>query len=408
MRWAVIRNAPAEPVPLLHRAPMDVPSNIWPPRSPPPASGYVAEVHALASFDARALPRYRWVIIDDLGAVDDRSGARSCAPSSTAAARCSPRSDRMPRALDRPAGARAMRCRRAPARAGRRSSVGQIDAQPSAARGICAAGSALDIGHLLLLAPQPGDRVLVGASNGAPLLLERHIGRGRVLLYTSDLDDDWNDLPVQPLFVGLHGADRRATWAAAASCPRPRPSGRASRWAASGGPAGQLIDPSGQDGAVPGRYQPRADCEVGSDRLLSDLYSRRGGTGGRESRSAGIRPGADVRRPAGALAQRARRAVAHRGAPAAAAAARPRRRQRRSARTLAPLLLALVLLVLAESLLGNTLSAAPPGAEAAARMSTGSAPSASRAAIWHGVRRAPAATRCGCAPRRCWRWPRCC
>jgi hypothetical protein len=34
-------------------------------------------------------------------------------------------------------------------------------------------------------------------------LLERSLGAGRVLLFTSSLDREWNDLPVQPVFVPL-------------------------------------------------------------------------------------------------------------------------------------------------------------------------------------------------------------
>ena len=40
-------------------------------------------------------------------------------------------------------------------------------------------------------------------ADGTPLLLERAIGSGRVLLFTSSLDREWNDLPVQPAFVPL-------------------------------------------------------------------------------------------------------------------------------------------------------------------------------------------------------------
>jgi hypothetical protein len=49
--------------------------------------------------------------------------------------------------------------------------------------------------------PSPDDRVLVRLDDGTPLLLERPVGAGRVLLFTSSLDREWNDLPVQPVFV---------------------------------------------------------------------------------------------------------------------------------------------------------------------------------------------------------------
>jgi hypothetical protein len=49
--------------------------------------------------------------------------------------------------------------------------------------------------------PAAEDRVLISLDDGTPLLLERTLGSGRVLLFTSSLDREWNDLPVQPVFV---------------------------------------------------------------------------------------------------------------------------------------------------------------------------------------------------------------
>jgi hypothetical protein len=43
--------------------------------------------------------------------------------------------------------------------------------------------------------------VIVELETGSPLLIERRLGGGRVLLFTSTLDRAWNDLPVEPVFV---------------------------------------------------------------------------------------------------------------------------------------------------------------------------------------------------------------
>jgi hypothetical protein len=45
--------------------------------------------------------------------------------------------------------------------------------------------------------------VLARFGNGTPALLERREGQGRVLLFASDLDRRWNDLPVTAAFVPL-------------------------------------------------------------------------------------------------------------------------------------------------------------------------------------------------------------
>ena len=43
--------------------------------------------------------------------------------------------------------------------------------------------------------------VLARFTNGAPALMERREGRGRVVLFTSDLSRRWNDFPLNPAFV---------------------------------------------------------------------------------------------------------------------------------------------------------------------------------------------------------------
>ena len=49
-----------------------------------------------------------------------------------------------------------------------------------------------------------GDRqVLLRFESGAPALLERKLGEGRVLVLASTLDRDWNDLAIQPIFLPL-------------------------------------------------------------------------------------------------------------------------------------------------------------------------------------------------------------
>jgi len=46
-------------------------------------------------------------------------------------------------------------------------------------------------------------RVLLALDNGMPLLMERKIGRGKVLLFTSTADRDWNDLCVRGAYLPL-------------------------------------------------------------------------------------------------------------------------------------------------------------------------------------------------------------
>jgi hypothetical protein len=49
--------------------------------------------------------------------------------------------------------------------------------------------------------PPEGARVLMAFENGTPLMLEQELGDGRMLVFASPLDRQWNDLAIHPLFV---------------------------------------------------------------------------------------------------------------------------------------------------------------------------------------------------------------
>jgi hypothetical protein len=51
--------------------------------------------------------------------------------------------------------------------------------------------------------PAPEAKVLASALGGSPLLLEKTIGRGTVLMFTSAVDRDWGDWPQSRLFVPM-------------------------------------------------------------------------------------------------------------------------------------------------------------------------------------------------------------
>ena len=79
-------------------------------------------------------------------------------------------------------------------------SIGEIDTAHPALRGLDDLRSA-KFTRYVGVEPAADDRVLIRLDDGAPLLIERTLGAGRVLLFTSSLDREWNDLPVQPVYV---------------------------------------------------------------------------------------------------------------------------------------------------------------------------------------------------------------
>jgi Aerotolerance regulator N-terminal/von Willebrand factor type A domain len=69
------------------------------------------------------------------------------------------------------------------------------------------------------ITPAPGDEQLARFDDGHIALLERKVGRGRVLVWASSFDGIWNDLPLQPVFLPV--AHQMAKYAAAYADERP-------------------------------------------------------------------------------------------------------------------------------------------------------------------------------------------
>jgi hypothetical protein len=80
--------------------------------------------------------------------------------------------------------------------------IGEVDATHPVLRGVDELRAA-NFSRAIHVEKGEADRVLMSLADGTPLLLERTLGSGRVLLFTSSLDKEWNDLPLQPAFVPL-------------------------------------------------------------------------------------------------------------------------------------------------------------------------------------------------------------
>jgi hypothetical protein len=140
------------------------------------------------------------------------------------------------------------------------TSVGALDASHPALRGLDALRAARFFRYTPVT-PDPADEVLVSLETGAPLLLERALGAGRVLLFTSSLDREWNDLAVQPVFVPfIAGLSNHLLGGAGFSSEAELGSTLALR--AMGLQGGQIFDPAGE---------PALELGGTDDVLLDDL-----------------------------------------------------------------------------------------------------------------------------------------
>ena len=118
------------------------------------------------------------------------------------------------------------------------------------------------------------DKVLITYEGGTPLLIERTIGAGHMLVLTAPVDRDWNDLAIHPLFVHfIAEAARYLVRGDASAASTTVGSVVLTGLTAAGG--GQIFDPRGE--RVLGLAQTAA-----ADRLIPDqtgFYEIRGNDG---------------------------------------------------------------------------------------------------------------------------------
>jgi uncharacterized membrane protein len=118
------------------------------------------------------------------------------------------------------------------------------------------------------------DQVLIAYDDGAPLLIERTIGAGRMLVLTAPVEREWNDLAIHPLFVHfIAEAARYLVRGDASAASTTVGSVVLTGLTAAGG--GQIFDPRGE--RVLGLAQTTA-----ADRLIPDqtgFYEIRGNDG---------------------------------------------------------------------------------------------------------------------------------
>ena len=63
--------------------------------------------------------------------------------------------------------------------------------------------SAIRVLRYRAIEPGPADRILARYDDGGVAAAERRVGSGRVIAWTTSLDDSWNDLPIKPVYLPL-------------------------------------------------------------------------------------------------------------------------------------------------------------------------------------------------------------
>jgi len=168
------------------------------------ASGdaFVVQTLVAGQFDLRVLSRYTWAVVDDISSVDAELSVALIdflqGGGSVLAF----------------AGQRAFELETLPV-SGHRHSPTNVDIDGNQFLSV----GQVDSGHPLLSQTEgwhnvnisrsmpvevlDGDKVLIRLENNEPFLIERRFGEGRLLLVLGGLNNRWNDFPVHPVFVSF-------------------------------------------------------------------------------------------------------------------------------------------------------------------------------------------------------------
>jgi hypothetical protein len=199
--YTVLENSVGQPVPFLSINPAALPGKYLDAAFSAAGSRYLLQPVKLEQFDTRTLDRYRFVVIDDLGAVTPTLATALDAYVQKGGAVLAAVGERSLTLTTLPLMQLSVGSV-SPQQQGERLSVGNLDVNhPALSR---ATGfRSLNFTRYLPVTLNDQSHSLMQFDNGASLLIEQRRGQGRVLLFTSSLDNTWNDLPVQPVFVSF-------------------------------------------------------------------------------------------------------------------------------------------------------------------------------------------------------------
>jgi hypothetical protein len=241
-RYHVARNVPPAPIPLLTLNSGGLPvTYLSAALHSDPHSNYRVEPAIIGDFDTRTLSRYRWLIIDDIGSVGPQleatlaefaangGGILAFAGRRTASATTLP-------LLGNAIGGASINPGDDPF-----LSIGQVDG----GHPLLAATDgwySVNFSQTIPVIAQPDDQVLVRLENGEPFLLERRLGQGGILFVGGDLDNRGNDLATRPVFVSFV-IEAAKYLSGSEQIIRSLPAGATLPLSLVGGLSGQVIDP---------------------------------------------------------------------------------------------------------------------------------------------------------------------
>lgn len=241
--YYVVDNEPPETIPLITLSPGALP-HTYLSAALESAGAYTVESLLVGEFDARILGRYRWAVIDDIGLVNPQLEQSIITFMQAGGNLLAFAGERASSLESLPISGHRHSSTSVGRRPGEFLAIGQVDMRHpllSQTEG----WNSVNVSRSMPLVEQDGDEVLIRLENNEPFLIEQKVGEGRLLLMPANLDNQWNDLPVRPVFVsfiieagrylsGINEISR--TYTAGAVLPL----------ALTGASSGQVVDPDGE------------------------------------------------------------------------------------------------------------------------------------------------------------------
>ena len=199
--YHVVDNSPPSAIPLITLSPGALPVTYLS-AALESAGAFEVEPLIAGDFDVRVLSRYRWLVIDDIGLVDPQLAVALTEFMQAGGNILAFAGDRAASLETLPLTGHRHSSTSVRERADEFLSVGQIDTRHPALNRTDGWHS-VNVSQSMPLEVQDDDQILIRLENNEAFLIERRFGAGRLLLMPAKLDNQWNDLPVRPVFVSF-------------------------------------------------------------------------------------------------------------------------------------------------------------------------------------------------------------
>ena len=201
IRHTVFDNSPPAPVILLSADPEALSVTYITTALETAPRGYEVELQNINDFDPRILQRYPWIIIDDIGAVNDALAIELQSYIEGGGAILAAAGERSLGQSAIPVGGQVIGGGLTFSRSTSYNIQGVNTAHPVLDGSV--GWNNLAISRVLPIEVDNTTNVLISLNDDIPFLFERNIGLGRFLLLNTDLNNTWSDLPVKPVFVSF-------------------------------------------------------------------------------------------------------------------------------------------------------------------------------------------------------------